>query len=119
MDKIPLDPDVQNDLKAYNTGRIEYKRGFRCEVWDFNLKLNDKYSADGIAWLNTQGGEAVSFEYSLEPSFPFVEEIIITLNYITDSAGRWYMEEMRFTGKANIIIMKKSFDALTSFSDYR
>ncbi|MBI9106239.1 MAG: hypothetical protein JEZ04_05790 [Spirochaetales bacterium] len=118
FEKNPLDPAVQSDLTAADTGTTEDKDGERCAVWEFRLKLNNNHDAVGKTWISLKTGAAVSLEYSIEPNFPFVEEMSIGMNYKVDSMGRWLMKEMRFKGRVNMIIMKKNFDAITSFSDY-
>jgi hypothetical protein len=117
--KSPLDPDLQDDVSASDTGIIQYKAGERCVVWNFRMKLNNDLNAVGKAWISEKTGAAVSLIYQLEPDFPFVEEMNIGLNYITDGSGRWLLDELHFDGRINMIIMKKSFDSVTSFSDYR
>ena len=67
MMKHPLDPEFQNDVEASDTGRTEYSRGKLCSVWNFSIKLNDKYSGRGTAWLDAETGEAVSMNYEIEP----------------------------------------------------
>jgi len=117
--KSPLDPALQNDVTAFDTGMIQYKQGQRCTVWEFRLKLNSSHDAAGKAWISTETGAAVSLKYRLEPNFPFVEEMNISLDYRTDNSNRFLLEQLRFDGRVNLIIMKKSFVSVTSFSDYR
>ena len=119
MDKHPLDPAVQNDVIAAWSGRSEYKNGRSCKVWDFEIKLNSKYTGIGTAWLAAESGEAVSIEYYIDPLFPFVEAMNIGMDFKNDPGGRWLMDRMRMNGRVNMIIMKKTFDAVTIFSDYR
>lgn len=119
FDKNPFDPAVQQDIIVADTHIIQYKNGKRCALWDFQLKLNDDYDAVGSAWIDLKTGAAVSIEYYLEPNYPFVEEMNITLNYITDDDGHWLLDELRFAGRINIVIMKKIFDSTTNFYDYR
>ena len=119
FDKSPFDPANQDDLTASDTGKVQYRRGERCSLWTFRLMLNDDHDAAGRAWISLSTGAAVSLEYQIEPNFPFVDEMNIGLNYTTDSSGHWLLEEFRFEGRVNMIIVKKGFDSVTSFSEYR
>ena len=119
MDKNPLDPEVQQDVTAVNTGKYEYKNGILCSVWNFEVVLNDKYNGVGKAWLNKETSEAVSMEYHIDPLFPFVDEMNIGMNFIINSKEQWIMNRLEMSGKINMLVMKKSFDSVTTFADYR
>lgn len=119
MDKIPLDPEVQKDVTAVDTGLTEYKNNKKCSVWEFTIQLNDKYKGIGTAWINAKTGEAVSLSYSFEPLFPFVENMSLILDFETDSEELWYLERLKMEGSINMLIIKKRFDSITTFSDYR
>lgn len=119
MDKHPLDPEVQPDITAVDSGKDEYRGGRLCSVWDFTLQLNEKYTGIGTAWIDTESGRAVSIEYRIEPLFPFVEEMNIGMEFETDKNKIWVLDELKMAGRVNLIVMKKSFDSITSFSDYR
>ena len=119
IDKHPLDPEVQNDVSVLDTGKKEAKIGRTCSVWNFEISLNDKYSGLGTAWLDVQSSEAVAIEYRIEPLFPFVEEMNIEMEFGTGSSDSWFMDKLKMSGKINMLIMKKGFNSVTTFSDYR
>ena len=119
MDLMPLDPAEQHRISPVFSGRTEYKNGIRCELWDFEAVLNDKYTGIGTAWINTETGAAVSIEYRIEPLFPFVEEMEIGVEFSADHADRWVLNKLTMNGKVNMLIMKRQFVAVTEFSDYR
>ena len=105
-------------MQTYS-GRREYKNGRSCEIWDFEMKLNKKYTAVGTAWLDPATGSAVSLSYRIEPLFPFVEEMKIAMDFETDAEQRWFLSSMNMAGRVNMIIMKRTFDSVMEFSDYR
>ncbi len=119
MQKHPLDPGIQEDVYAVNTGRSEYRNNQYCTVWEFKIRLNDKYNGIGTVWINKQNGQAVSIEYRIEPLFPFVEEMNIGLEYKTGDSRQWVLDQLKMSGKVNMLIIKRRFEAITSFSDYR
>ena len=43
----------------------------------------------------------------------------IGMDFDSDSNGLWVLDRMSMSARVNMLIMKKSFDAVTRFYDYR
>ncbi|HAK44319.1 MAG TPA: hypothetical protein DCO79_00120 [Spirochaeta sp.] len=119
MQKMPLDPAVQTDVSSFFSGRTEIRNGITCEVWNFEIILNDKYTGVGTAWLIPSTGAAASLEYRIEPLFHFVEEMNMGMEFGDDLSDRWVMHSMNMAGKINMLVMKKGFKSIIEFDDYR
>lgn len=119
MDLMPLDPGEQHRVSPAYSGRTEYKNGTRCEVWNFEAVLNDKHKGVGTVWINSETGAALSMEYSIEPLFPFVEDMSIGMEFSSDHLNRWVLDKFLMDGRVNFLVMKRTFNTVTEFSDYR
>lgn len=92
--------------------------GINCTIYSYRFEKNDKEKYDGKAWINTQNGNPVKVEYTLNPLPMGLKSILVTYTY-ENKKDKNYIKNIKAEGEASLIIFKKIFRMKADLKNYR
>ena len=105
----PLDYRLQKNITKTQREEHESKNGYYCSVWDFSFRLNDKYTGEGVAWIDVERGRPIYFIYSITPDSMFVKSFSIQLFFNLDGGKNWITRQIIMTGNFTFMFINKKF----------